>query len=64
MITDTNDYDEDAEFYDTEDEPSICEETMNETTLNESIQSEIPQTYYAVQFKSNDDIVGGTREDR
>jgi len=43
------------EFFDSEAEPSFCEEYAGDESLNESIASEQSRTYYAVQFKSQID---------
>ena len=60
-MTDDNDFEEDEEFYDSEAEPSICEDYADESIacgLNESIVCEphVVKTYYAVQFKNSEEI--------
>ena len=53
----TDDYEEEEEFYDSEAEPSFCEDYADESIacgLNESIVSELPKTYFAVQLKNSE----------
>ncbi len=54
MTNEESEYEED-EFYDSEAEPSFCEDYVADESLNESIASEQTRTYYAVQFKSRVD---------
>ncbi len=60
-MIDTNDFEEDEEFYDSEAEPSILEDFAN-ISLNESGISELSNTYYAVQYKTI--VPGESSEDR